>query len=241
MAVFSRDRPLSLTLALTCLLSGSALSLITSRLAIAQSFPTLRSMALPQQVVIPAGTRLPLRALAYSKILVAKNETFPLSLTLSTDLRDRRGLIVIPEGSRIAGEIRPAKKGGQFFAQQLMIYSDSQLPREYPLQASSDIVTRTELVTTSTRTAQIAKGTLIGRVAANLIAEITGDRTLVSEATPPDKGIGLLAGWFLNATKAELIAINPNRDLTLTLDADLTLNSTLSHSRTRSLTLAANR
>jgi hypothetical protein len=217
-------------MAAACLLGATSVATFPTRLAIAQSFTGFRPIALTQDVVIPASTRLPLRALAYSKILVAKNETFPLSLTLSTSLRDRQGLIILPEGSRISGELRPINKGSQFFAQKLTIYTDSQSAYDYPLQATSAVITRTEMVTTGSKASQIAKNTLISRAAANLIAEITGDRTLVSEVSQPDHGIGLLAGWFLNGTKAELIAINPNRDLTLTLGANLTLQPSLSHS-----------
>jgi hypothetical protein len=162
--------------------------------------------------------------------LVAKNETFPLSLTLSTSLRDRQGLIILPEGSQISGELRPLNKGSQFFARKLTIYTDSESAYDYPLQATSAVITRTELVTTGSKASQFAKNTLIGRAAATLIAEITGDRTLVSEVSQPDHGIGLLSGWFLNGTRAELIAINPNRDLTLTLGANLTLQPSPSHS-----------
>jgi len=249
MAVFSRDRPAPLLMAAACLLGAASVAAFHTRLAIAQSFTGFHRIALTQDIVIPAGTRLPLRALAYSKILVAKNETFPLSLTLSTSLRDRQGLIILPEGSQISGELRPIDKGSQFFARKLTIYLDAQAAYDYPLQATSAVITRTELVTAGSKATQIAKNTLIGRAAATLIAEITGDRTLVSEVSQPDHGIGLLSGWFLNGTKAELIAINPNRDLTLTLEANLPLQSSLSHSpqgfqapsQTPPQTLAANR
>lgn len=241
MTVFSRDRPLPLIMIVACFLSPPSLPIVNSHFAIAQSLPTLPLIALPPQIVISEGTRLPLRSLDYSKILIAKNEIVPLTLTLSTPLRDNKGLIVIPQGSLIAGELRPINKGSQFFARKLTIFSDAQSLREYPLQATSGIILRTELVTTNTSTTLLAKNTLISRAAACLIAEITGDRTLVSEVTPPDQGIGLLAGWFLKGTKAELIAINPNRDLTLTLNSNLILNPALSHALTRSPTLTATR
>ncbi len=186
----------------------------------AQRLPGSLSNPASRQTVIPQGTRLSVRYDEAQKILVTSEETMPLILTLSANIRNRQGEILIPAGSEIVGEIRPAGNGSQFVAQSLIVNQGS---REYSLNATSDIVTRTETIDQGADTGNILKGAAAGAAAATLISAITGDNAIATEEVLGGAGVGALAGWLLGKNRADLISINPNQDLTLTLQSNLTL------------------
>jgi hypothetical protein len=218
MLALSFDRPLY-RLAIACLFSLSAVGLTSTAIAIPPALLSRKT-----KIVLPAGTHIPLQSLNFNKILLTPGEILFLTLSVSTPLRDRQGLIAIPQGSTVSGELRPLNwQSSQFFAHQLTIITDAFTLRQYPLAATSALLTRSEQITSKTNTVELLQQTLIGRAAATLIAEITGDRTLVSETS--ETGIGALAGWFLNSGQVELRSINPSRDLTLTLQEKLVLEN----------------
>lgn len=226
MAVLGRDRQNIRFISLACLLallSGMGAAKAPSIALPVPSVPALVSQFRP--ALVSAGTRLAVRCDDYVKILVTRDEILPLTLTIATPIRTAQGTIAIPQGSQIVGEIRPSSQGSQFVAQKLIVRSGS-TQIDYSLAAASAPIARTETITANTNTVRLARGTLFGKVAASSIAEVTGDRTFVTEATDRETGIGLLAGWFLNGSKVDLIAIDPNRDLTLTLQSPLRLSST---------------
>jgi len=226
MAVLGCDRQNIRIISLACLLallSGMGMSKAPSIALPVPSVPAIVSQFRP--IVIAVGTRIALRCDGYAKILVTRDETLPLTLAIATPVRNAQGEIVIPQGSQVVGEIRPSAKGSQFVAQRLILWSGT-TKIEHPFTAFSAPISRTETITATTNTGRIAKGTLFGKAAAQSVAEVTGDRTFVTEAADRETGIGLLAGWFLNGSKVDLIAIDPNRDLVLSVPSTLRLPPT---------------
>lgn len=187
----------------------------------AQLFPSdNRSNNVSRRAVIPEGTEIPVMY-DEEKILVTKEETAPLTLQVAANVRNRSGDILIPYGSEIIGELRPAKGGSQFIAEKLVINEDGERTIERAIDASSDVVTRTEKVKKGASAGDILEGAAIGAAAATILAEILGDIDI--EEVLGGGGLGALAGWILGDDEAELISIDPNSDLTLTLDSDLEL------------------
>ena len=167
-------------------------------------------------VVIPSGTQIPLEY-DKEKILLTKEETIPVILTVAANIRDRDRNLLIPHGTEIEGYIEPAGEGSQFVAQDL-IFSDG---TRQSINGSSNIVTRTETVKRGTDTDDILKGAAIGGAAAAVLGEIFGDINI--EEILGGAALGALGGWLLGRKSVELISIDPNRDLDITLDSDLAL------------------
>lgn len=173
---------------------------------------------------IPAGTQVPVRFDRAKKILVTPEETMPLTLKVASNIRDRSGAILVPAGSEISGRIEPYRNGSRFVAQTITIRG-----RKVPISAFSQVVVTTETIREGASTGDILKGTLAGAGAATLIAGLTGDRRIDALEVLAGAAVGTLAGWALPTSGAigggskEVISINPNRDLTLTLDAPLSL------------------
>lgn len=214
------------TSALIALLMGvsTVAPMLPLKSASAQLFPSQsNSVSAQRQIVIPAGTLIPLRHDEAKRILVTREETMPLTLKVAANIRDRNGTLLIPFGSEVIGQIEPAGGGSRFVAQELILSSDNR----QPLEGTSQVVTRIETIKKGATTADILTGTIAGAGAAAIIAGVTGDRRIEALEVLAGAAVGTLAGWalpeagILGGGSKEVISIDPNRDLTLTLQSDL--------------------
>ena len=174
------------------------------------------------QASLNRGTQIPIRFDEANRILVSKDETLPINLTVARNVSDNDGRLIIPEGSLIKGQIEPAGRGSRFVAREVVFDNgDRRL-----LQASSRIVTRTETIQEGASTDEILGGTLAGAGAATLIAGLTGDRKIGALEVLAGAAVGALAGWalptggVLGGAEKEVISIDPDRDLTLRVTSD---------------------
>jgi hypothetical protein len=176
--------------------------------------------------VVPSGTQIPV-TFEKDRILVAKDETAPVTLRVAVNIRNRNRDILIPEGSEIKGKLQPAetnsKEGSRFVAEKIILNQNGQ-KREIAINASSRIVTRTETIDEGTDVDSILQGAAIGAAAATVLAAVTGDGSIDVEEILGGAGLGALTGWLIGGEdETELISINPEDDLTLTLRSDLAL------------------
>ncbi|ERN41667.1 hypothetical protein KR51_00017470 [Rubidibacter lacunae KORDI 51-2] len=174
-----------------------------------------------RNATIPAGVTIPVRYAEAEKILVTPEETLPLTLSVAANIRDRRGSVLIPAGSSIVGEIVPAGGGSQFVAREL-IFADT--GRAQAIYGSSQIVTRTETIREGAKTAEILGGAAAGAAAAAIIAGVTGNSNAGVFEVLGGAGGGALTGWLIGRDRAELISIDPNRDLDVILQSRLSLS-----------------
>lgn len=182
---------------------------------VAQQFPDSW-----RQVTIPAGTRLPVRYEGANKIVVLPTETTPLTLQTVRNVRSTSGALLIPAGSKVQGNLKPASGGSQFIADTL-VWPDGTIR---PLSASSNVVTTTQEIQPGVDTGSVLKGAAIGAGAAAVISLITGRKRLTLGKILAGAGVGSVAGLLLGKKRADVIVIDANKDLTLTLDAPLALN-----------------
>ncbi|WP_373478540.1 hypothetical protein [Geminocystis sp.] len=172
-------------------------------------------------IALNSGTVIATTLPSANKILVTKEETMALALVVKNDVRDNSNQIIIPAGSQIIGEIRPAGQGSRFFAKTLILRNGN----EYPLNATSRIVTRTETISDGKNTDAIWQGALAGAAAGTLLGGITGDKAIATEEVLGGAGFGALAGLLLGGNRnKELISINPEQDLQLTLTSNFRSN-----------------
>ncbi|WP_254445304.1 S-layer homology domain-containing protein [Anabaena sp. UHCC 0204] len=195
------------------LVSSNQASAINSPYIVAlQTTPTQ-----PTSATIPQGTTIPVKYEKAEKILVTKDETAPLTLMTSQNIITQNGTVIVPAGSQIVGELKPAQGGSQFVAQKLILTSG----QEYQISATSNVITKTETVRKGTSTSTIIKNTALGAAAAAAVSAVTGDRAIATEEVLGGAGIGALIGLFFGKSSVDLIAIEPNTDLQLTMNQDL--------------------
>jgi hypothetical protein len=199
-------------------------ALVSNNQAAAINSPYIVSLGPVQQpvtsVTIPQGTVIPVRYEKAEKILVTKDETAPLTLTTAQNVITQDGTIVIPAGSQVIGELKPAQGGSQFVAQKLVLTSGE----EYNISAVSNVVTKTETVSKGSNTASILRNTVLGAAAAAGVAAVTGDKAIATEEVLGGAGIGALIGLFFGKSSVDLIAIEPNTDLQLTMNENVVIN-----------------
>lgn len=182
---------------------------------VAQLFPSAR----PQTVTLPAGTRLPARYEAAERILVAPDETLPLTLTIDRNIRSSSGELLIPARSQVQGQIRPVNGGSQFVAETLILPNGTRLP----MDARSDVITTRQEVQPGVNGDALIKGSAIGAGAATILSGVLGNRRITIGKVLLGAGAGALGGLLLGKKRAEVIVIDANGDLTLTLDSRLTI------------------
>jgi hypothetical protein len=217
-------------ISLTMLLTIAISPLVSVTSASAQLFPESernrdyerdnrdynRDSRVRSTTIIPSGTQIPLEY-DKEKILLTKEETIPVTLTVAANIRDRDRNLLIPYGTEIEGQIEPDGDGSRFVAQEL-VFEDG--TREY-INGSSDTVTRTETVKRGKDTGDILTGAAIGGGAAAVLGEIFGDINI--EEVLGGAALGALGGWLLGRESVELVSIDPNRDLDIILESDLAL------------------
>lgn len=196
--------------------------------AISIPSPSFAQRNLPREVsaTIPAGTRIPIKYQAAQRIMVASDEPGPIPLTLivARDIITPQPSLLIPAGTQVVGELVTIQEFGsaQFVAKQLVL-SDGKILN---IRASSPIISRTQRITKSPRLSRILANTALGTGAAAAITAVSEDVSITSGQVLLNSGFGStpeLIGRFRNQEIVRLISIEPERDLTLTLNADLIL------------------
>ncbi|MEA5512762.1 S-layer homology domain-containing protein [Nodularia sp. UHCC 0506] len=171
----------------------------------------------PISVTIPQGTAIPVKYDQAEKILVTKDETAPLTLTVDQNVVTQEGRVVIPAGSQVVGKLQPARGGSQFVAERLLLTTGE----EYQINASSEVITKTETIRRGTSTSTIIQNTLLGASAAAAVSAVTGDRAIATEEVLGGAAIGGLIGLFFGRNSVDLIAISPDTDLQMTINQNL--------------------
>lgn len=188
---------------------------------VAQLFPNSPyPNSAPRTVALPVGTRIPARYEAAEKIVVAPNETVPLTLTVSKNLRSSgSGELLIPAGSQVSGRVQPARDGAQFVADTLILPDGTRSP----ISARSDVFTRRQEVQPGVNGDALLKGSAIGAGAATILSGVLGNRRISLGKILLGAGAGAAGGLVFGKRKAEVIAIDSNSDLALTLNSRLLL------------------
>ena len=193
--------------------TGATAPIVTTAPASAQLFPQPTT-----QITIPTGTSIPVRYQQAEKIVVSPNETMPLTLTVAANIITRNGTVLIPAGSLIVGQLQPADGGSQFVATELVTYQG----RRQSIDGTSRVINKTE-VNRGATTSSILKSAVIGSAAAAAIAGITGNRNISAGEVLIGTGAGAVGGLVLGRKKADVVVINPDSDLDVTLRSSLAL------------------
>jgi hypothetical protein len=195
--------------------ASAAIPLAAPDIAVAQ----FRSTPTPQRdrLVIPAGSEIPAIYDEAEKIVLMPDETMPLTVKVSRNVTSRLGTILIPAGSEISGQLQPADGGSQFVADTIIPPAGT----EMAIDATSKTITDTETIRKGADTGDILKKAAIGAAAAAAIAEITGDidfgEVLIGA------GLGAISSLILDRDSVEVVVVDAETDLDLTLQSDLTL------------------
>lgn len=165
---------------------------------------------------VPQGFVIPVE-FEEEKILVTPDETVPVTLLVAANVRDSRRNTLIPYGSEIIGKIEPYEdESGSWFVAEEIVFPDG---TSQSIDAVSEVVTERETIKKGANAGDILKGAAIGGAAATVLAEVFGDINALEVLG--GAGAGAVAGLLLGGNEVELISIDPNNDLDLTLQTNL--------------------
>lgn len=165
------------------------------------------------------GTKIPLQH-PEDKIFVTNTETVPITFTVRRNIL-LNNQVVIPKGSEVIGEIRPAGNGTKFVADTIELPSGKILS----VKASSPVITDTETIRKGMNVGVLLRNAAFGTAAAAAIAGVTGDRRITTGELLLGTGTGVLAtliAQFAGLNQVDLLVIRPN-NLHMQLDRDLLL------------------
>lgn len=194
--------------------TGATAPMVMTSPASAQLFP--QSPGRGNQTTIRAGVSIPVRYDEAEKIVVSPNESMALTLKVASDITNRNGTILIPAGSLIEGELQPANGGSRFVARDLITYQG----RRQPIDATSEVI-ETKRVSRGTNTGSILKGAAVGAAAAAALGGLTGNRRISAGEVLIGTGVGAAGGAVLGRNRADVVVIDPDTDLDLTLRSSL--------------------
>lgn len=174
-----------------------------------------------ERIVVKSGTAIPVNYSKAEKILLAPNEPNPVPLTLAVAQNiSVQNTVVIPAGSQIVGELQLVQGGAQFVAKELVLPNGTRSQ----ISATSAVVTKTEEITKGINVGSVLKNAALGAAAAAAISAVTGDKAIATEEVLLGAGLSTvltLIGVFQGRNKVDLISVDPNTDLNLTLRSDL--------------------
>ncbi len=196
---------------ITFILSASLIG-IFSVMTPAQDQVTLSNLGM-----IPAGTKIPVRYDRGSRILLTREETLSLTLTVADNIKNLQGQTLIPGGSKIMGELRPQRQGSQFVSQTVVI--GDKTPKVIPLDAISEVINKIEKLIKGSDLNRVVKGAVLGEYAQAVITSLNENKPISSDFLRYG-GLEALGGWLLRGETIDLVSIDPERDLKLTLRSD---------------------
>ncbi len=167
-----------------------------------------------QVSTVAAGTLIPVVSTAPDRLLIAPNETRPVSMIVQNPIRNSRGDIVVPFGSRVDGRFEPAVGGSRFVADTVII--DNQV---FSLVAQSDVIADVK-DPRQINTGQVAQDAAIGAAAGAILGLVTGDRAIATEEV---LAAGVAGATIGNATAPRVSIIDPNQAINIRLMQDLAL------------------
>jgi hypothetical protein len=168
---------------------------------------------------VRAGTTVEVEQPDGKRIVLTPDETVAVTLVTRDPVRSQSGTILIPRGTKIEGEFRPAQDGTEFVARRI-IFRDG---TERNINARTNIVNYRKKIQRGTNTDPIWQGALVGGGASVLISSIVTRPGIFK--TLAGAGAGALAGYLIGGRKrTEVIVVDPDQPLSLTFDSDLVVS-----------------
>lgn len=145
--------------------------------------------------ILPTGSILNAQYVGGGRIIIRRNERYPLTLRITNDITDSSNRLLIPQGSTIEGEFQPVNGGFRFVARRLNLNNG----QSYTINANSRVISSNN---------NLALGDLGGATLSDAAQIILGS---------------ILGNNRTIRGNTDLIAIDPGRNFPLTLRSNLRL------------------
>ena len=218
MIIFKRWQFKTALLMVLGMTSTVSVPILTSTSAIAGKQPYIvGQFSQSSRVIVAAGTTIPVRYGAAERIIITPKEKASVTLIVAKNIRSNSGRILIPVGSQVKGQLKPVSGGTQFFAQELIFANSS---KRLPIDARSEIIAQTRTVNARTNP-NILTDAAIGAGAGALLGGIFGGKIRTSQVLAGGGIGGGVAALERGKKETELVVLDPDTDLHLTLQVAL--------------------
>ncbi len=163
-----------------------------------------------EAVTLQAGTPV-MVGYEGEKVYIAPNERRDFDFKLRQPVKNSQGKTLLPYGSVVSGRFEPAPGGTRFLAKSIAING-----RSYALSAQSKVINDVK-DPRETGTGAIAGDAAIGALGGVILGGLTGDRVIATEEVLAGAATGAAVG---NVTAPQVVVLDANTDLQLTLDRD---------------------
>lgn len=170
---------------------------------------------------VQKGSQIKVSYITSPRVVVAPGETLNMTLMVANDIKNTQGNILIPKDSQIEGQLIPRYSGNdflgtQFVTQKLIVGTDLY----NDLNATSSLITPQQAASVSGRS---WKEVAVTTAAQAILGRIGGRQFSVSDILT-----SVLTGQDPNKQqqdKDQLIIIEPQKDLNLTIGSDFYVNA----------------
>ncbi|MEM1425781.1 MAG: S-layer homology domain-containing protein [Cyanobacteria bacterium P01_H01_bin.130] len=180
-----------------------------------------RYNAAPRNYRLTAGTQLPV-TYAREQIVLMPEDTVPVSFVTASDVTTPQGQVLIPRGSLVEGEFRPEQDGTRFVATRLVEPNGV----ERAIAAQSGVIEPNQTIRKGANWERVLKNAAIGTAAAAAISAVTGDRVIATEDLLMGTAAGgllSLAQRFFGRNSVDVIVVDPETNLNVTLQEDIVI------------------
>ena len=181
--------------------------------------PSITRTTNSTQITIPQTAALMVKFVQPIQMDVGNQSTYPLTLPLAQALMDADGNIIVPEGTPVILNLKPADKGAQLVAQGLVVAG-----QVVPVQATSDVIPAIKVVKMRTNDKAAENGSIFGRLAGSAMGFLgKGDPEKFDRGAMLGSAGGILTGLFSPKETDWILQIPQDTVHTLKLQAPLTL------------------
>ena len=176
----------------------------------------------PQNYRLTAGTQLPV-TYTREQIVLMPEQTLPVSFVTASNITTPDGTVLVPRGTQVEGEFRPVDDESTRFVAQKLIAPDGS---ERAIAAQSAIIETNQTIRKGANWGRFLKNAAVGTAAAAAISAVTGDRVIATEDLlmgTAAGGILSLAQRFFGRNSVDVIVVEPETNLNITLDEDIVI------------------
>lgn len=197
------------------LVSQGQLVAVRSNYIVGQAQP----VAVFVKPVLRSGSQFISRYEQTERLLIAPSDKLPMSVIVRQNLVSE-GVVLIPAGSRVVGELRSVKIDGkeraQFFGSEVFLVNG----QKKFINVSSNVIKDKETIRKGAKAKTILTGAAAGAGAGALIGGLAGKRKIETIEVLGGAGLGAGLAALLGRDRVDLIVLKPNSELTLTLAGD---------------------
>ncbi|MBD2690851.1 hypothetical protein [Anabaena catenula] len=197
-----------------------SLSLLTSLTVPANAQPVpSQPPVVSQEITIPQDTAIIVSFPAPVTVDVGQKKDYPLTVPLSSPIKDGQGNVIAPENTPVTIVLKPAEGGAKIVAQSLVING-----RIVAIKASSQIIPGTTITHKRANDKAVENGSIWGRIGGSTLGFLgQGDPEQFDRGAMLGSAVGLVSG-LRSAENTRIVQIAQSSVFVLSLDAPISVS-----------------